>query len=80
MVLINNMFTYKMLNNNNKKLDSHYFIHKNKTHNFIFHFSCGLVAVVMAAQSFGINLTFDYIFNAAKDRGFTRQGEMFSGK
>lgn len=40
--------------------------------------SCGLVAVVMAAQSFGINLTFDYIFNAAKDRGFTRQGEMFS--
>lgn len=34
----------------------------------------------MAAKSFGINLTFDYIFNAAKDRGFTRQGEMFSGK
>jgi hypothetical protein len=34
----------------------------------------------MAAKSFGIDLTFDYIFNAAKDRGFTRQGEIFSGK
>jgi hypothetical protein len=30
----------------------------------------------MAAKSFGIDLTFDYIFNAAKDRGFTRQGEI----
>jgi hypothetical protein len=36
--------------------------------------------IVMAAKSFGIDLTFDYIFNAAKDRGFTRQGEIFSGK
>ncbi|CAC5408867.1 unnamed protein product [Mytilus coruscus] len=40
--------------------------------------SCGLVAVVMAAQLFDTNLTFDCIFNAAKEKGFTLQGEMFS--
>jgi len=69
------MLAYKISNNNNNIT----FI-KTKHTTLFFHFSCGLVAVVMAAKSFGINLTFDYIFNAAKDRGFTRQGEIFSGK
>ncbi|XP_063426882.1 actin maturation protease-like [Mytilus trossulus] len=40
--------------------------------------SCGLVAVVMAAQLFDTNFTFHSIFDAAKQKGFTRQGEMFS--
>lgn len=42
-------------------------------------FSCGLVAVVMASQIIGPKLTTNEVFNAAINKGFTKQGEMFSG-
>lgn len=41
---------------------------------------CGLVAVVMAAKMYGVELTLDDLFTAARDKGFTKQGEMFSAQ
>ncbi|XP_064602657.1 actin maturation protease-like isoform X2 [Liolophura sinensis] len=40
---------------------------------------CGLVALVMAAELLGHKLSPDQVYQEAKTRGFTQQGEMFSG-
>ncbi|XP_064602658.1 actin maturation protease-like isoform X3 [Liolophura sinensis] len=39
---------------------------------------CGLVALVMAAELLGHKLSPDQVYQEAKTRGFTQQGEMFS--
>lgn len=44
--------------------------------------TCGLVALLMAADAMKLNHSYDLIklLDAAKERGFTQMGEMFSGK
>uniref|UniRef100_A0A915ARV2 Actin maturation protease n=1 Tax=Parascaris univalens TaxID=6257 RepID=A0A915ARV2_PARUN len=42
---------------------------------------CGLVALQMAAASFGLpSVDVQHIHRLAKERGFTNRGEMFSGE
>lgn len=44
--------------------------------------TCGLVALLMALDAMKLNHLYDLIklLDAAKERGFTQMGEMFSGK
>ena len=41
---------------------------------------CGLVALSMAAEALKLDISVNHIFECAKAKGFTKQGEMFSGK
>jgi len=38
---------------------------------------CGLVALSMAAESLGLSVDIELLFNKAKQMGITKQGEMF---
>lgn len=44
----------------------------------MFKFRCGLVALAMAGQSYGLKFNTDMIFQMAKSIGVTKYGEIFS--
>lgn len=43
-------------------------------------FRCGLVAISMCLEHFGIKTNPETILEKAKEMGFTKQGEMYSGE